>query len=342
MRNPNGFGGIQKLSGKRRRPFRIRKTKGWTEDGKQLFETIGYYATRSEAMIALAEYNRNPWDLDAKTLSFDDVFQMSDKIRKKGSKTNESVLRSAYKYCDEIKGINIQDIKTAHLQNIINSMDKSVATKKKVKQIFNQVFKYAIQNDIVNKNYAGFIVIEDTKEEAEKHIPFTYAEIKTIFESENYYDKITAILICTGFRIEELLQLKTKDIDFENNVLIGGMKTKAGKDRQIPISKHIKSILKSFYDDSNEYLLLNTKGTKVTYSTFRIPWKKQFPNHKLHDTRHTFASIMDSAGINKLSIKKIMGHASNDITDGTYTHKSLEELQEAMTEFDTFLDTKTS
>lgn len=46
--------------------------------------------------------------------------------------------------------------------------------------------------------------------------------------------------------------------------------------------------------------------------------------------RHTFASLMDTAGANKLCIKRIMGHASPDITDAVYTHKTIEQLIEAI------------
>ena len=49
-------------------------------------------------------------------------------------------------------------------------------------------------------------------------------------------------------------------------------------------------------------------------------------SHLPHDGRHTFASLMDTAGANKLAIKKIMGHASQDITDSVYTHKTEDEL----------------
>ena len=52
--------------------------------------------------------------------------------------------------------------------------------------------------------------------------------------------------------------------------------------------------------------------------------------HKPHDARHTFASLMDSAGANKLCIKRIIGHSSQDITEDIYTHKTLEELIEAI------------
>ena len=60
MKNPNGYGTVAKLSGNRRRPYMVRKTNGFDKNGKQTYIIIGYYATREEGMIALAEYNKNP------------------------------------------------------------------------------------------------------------------------------------------------------------------------------------------------------------------------------------------------------------------------------------------
>lgn len=64
MKQPNGYGSVHKLSGKRRKPWRVRKTNGWTMnvDGTKLVQqyiTIGYYETRQEALQALADYNQD-------------------------------------------------------------------------------------------------------------------------------------------------------------------------------------------------------------------------------------------------------------------------------------------
>ena len=53
MRQPNGFGSVYKLPGKRRKPWRVRKTKGWiideeTGQTRQEYINIGYYATRQD------------------------------------------------------------------------------------------------------------------------------------------------------------------------------------------------------------------------------------------------------------------------------------------------------
>ena len=69
MKNPNGYGTVVRLSGNRRRPFAVRKTKGWNDKGHPIYLTIGYYATRTEGMIALAEYNKSPYDVEVKNIT---------------------------------------------------------------------------------------------------------------------------------------------------------------------------------------------------------------------------------------------------------------------------------
>ena len=53
-------------------------------------------------------------------------------------------------------------------------------------------------------------------------------------------------------------------------------------------------------------------------------------SHLPHDGRHTFASRADTAGVNKMAVKLIMGHRSSDLTERVYTHKAISELIEAI------------
>ena len=79
MRLPNSYGSISKLPGKRRRPYRIQVTTGWELDPdsdtlKQKRKTIGYTATKSEALNILSDYHNNPYDIDASKATFKDVY----------------------------------------------------------------------------------------------------------------------------------------------------------------------------------------------------------------------------------------------------------------------------
>ncbi len=62
------------------------------------------------------------------------------------------------------------------------------------------------------------------------------------------------------------------------------------------------------------------------HERWKIVMEQLEMNHKPHDCRHTFATLMDNVDANKLSIKRIMGHTSKDITDKVYTHKDIEQL----------------
>ena len=50
-------------------------------------------------------------------------------------------------------------------------------------------------------------------------------------------------------------------------------------------------------------------------------------NHTPHETRHTFRSLLDSAGANKVCIDRLMGHNSKETDERVYTHKNIEELR---------------
>lgn len=75
MRLPNGYGSVVKMSGKRRKPYMVRKTIGWHLDetkGRQIqdFQIIGYAETRAEGLKMLAEYNQNPYDVNVAKVTF--------------------------------------------------------------------------------------------------------------------------------------------------------------------------------------------------------------------------------------------------------------------------------
>ena len=108
MRLPNGFGNVSKLSGKRRNPWRARKTVGWvmdeaTQKVKQTYVTIGYYPTRQLALQALSEYNANPYDLDANKITFAEVYaKWSEKKFEEISASNLNGYKASYKLCEAI------------------------------------------------------------------------------------------------------------------------------------------------------------------------------------------------------------------------------------------------
>lgn len=336
MKLPNGFGSVHKLSGKRRKPFIAQKTIGWSDDGRQVYKVIGYFEKRQEALNALIEYNNNPYDLDNE-ITFSEVYDKWKNTKFNSiSKSAINGYNAAFEISKQLHDIKFTEIKTITLQNVIDTCNKGHGTLRKIKTLYNQLFKFAMQNDIVSKDYSTYVEIGVNKSTSSR-VPFSQKEIDRLFEVTELIDYVDTILIMiyTGLRIGELLLIKKSDVDLINKTITGGIKTAAGKNRVVPINHKILELIKNRMTKSNEYLIENSRGTRMKYDNYyRDHWisimEQLNMNHKPHDARHTFATLMSNADANPVSIKKLIGHSSYETTEKIYTHKDVEDLRKAI------------
>lgn len=338
MRLPNGFGSITKMKGNRRNPYRVRFTTGYDEFGRQLSLDIGYVDSYAKGVALLTEYHKNPFTKEHKNLTLEDVYNAwyLEKIQKIKPKSLISYT-SVWNYCSSIKEIPFIKLNLHDMQHVINSLGDKSSQKKNLKSLFNQLYDYAIMNGINIIKYSQYLDIgkQDTKLE---RIPFTEDEISILWENINRMEYIDVLLIYiyTGFRPSELLEITKDNVFLAEGYLKGGLKTKAGKNRIVPIHHKIMPLIeKWYYKNSSNFLITNSKGTQLLYRNWKDEkfgkiMEQLEMDHLPHDTRHTFATRMDEVGANKLCIKRILGHASKDITDKVYTHKDINQLKEAI------------
>lgn len=367
MKNPNGYGSVSKLSGKRRKPWRVRRTKCWVytdkvtgetishipDDcsvyerltdgtlrftGKQVFEVIGYYTTRQEAMIALANYNKDPYDLNTMTLAklYD---EWSNTFYPTTSESNITVNRAAWKVCAPISNMKIGEIKLHHIQKMLDDSGKNEPTAIKVKTLLGMMYEFAVKHECINEDRRKMISHIDTKKygnpgAVERKI-FTTEEIEFLWEHcDTDIASVTLILIYSGVRIGELLNLKKEDIHLEERWFdVKASKTDSGI-RDVPIAEKIVPLFDKFLSGKSPYFLVNKKNNRLTYPSFKNYWKGMIDllnnSHTPHDTRHTTVSLLTNAGVDARIIKKIVGHKSNDITESVYTHIDISVKQEAI------------
>ena len=337
MRLPNGYGGIAKLSGKRRRPYMVRITMGFTDDGKQIFQILGYYATRKEALVALAEYNNNPYNPIDRQSTFDTIYEKycQEKYFDKGEKVPQG-RQAAYKWCKDVYKMPFIDLKTSAMQKIDDDCTRGPQTKKNIKILFNLLSKYCMVNNIIDKNYAQFVEVP-IEAESTLHQPFKDTELNILWKYADDIDVQAALILCyTGMRPSELVLINRDDVHLSERYMTGGIKTKAGKDRIIPIAKKILPFITRLYNaGAPGGRLFIYDGQPVTYDFLRKTifinaMKKTGLNHLPHDGRHTCATRLDNANINPTIKKRILGHASRDVTEKVYTHKTINQLIEAI------------
>lgn len=325
MKLPNKYGSVSKLTGKRRRPFMVREGK----TGKQ--EILGYTTTYEDGLQMLAEYNKKPWDIENKSYNLEDLFQLwlENKSKKLGNASLHS-LKSAWKHCQELKEMEYSCLKVYQMQDCIDNCGCGYATQGAIKNLFQHLEKFARELEISDKNCASLLTVATAS--PEKKSIFTEKERKMLWQhqSDDWVDSVL-IFLHTGFRISELLDIKKEQVDLEKRIITGGGKTEAGKNRVIPIHPDIMPFILDRMSDDGEYLL-SYRGEKCDQQWYRSVWKKKMEqfsmNHTPHECRHTFRSLLDTAGANPVCIDRLMGHRSQGTGERIYTHKSLDELRE--------------
>lgn len=144
------------------------------------------------------------------------------------------------------------------------------------------------------------------------------------------------IAIYSGWRPQELSILKVKDIDLEEDIMTGGMKTEAGTDRVVPIHPLVRDLIVARVADAkelgSEYLFNDPdgqQGTYMTYDKYRVRFNKVMKRlemiHHPHETRHTFITKAKKYRMDDNLLKLIVGHAIVDITERVYTHRVMDD-----------------
>ena len=348
MRLPNGIGSVHKINdGKnRRKPWRARVQAGvdfdeTTGKAKYKYITLGYYEKEEDAIAALFDFRKDPYTLEASTCTFAELFeQWKAKKYEKISKSGQNGYNSAFKNSAPLHEMKVREIRTEHLDKIMQEIQGGYQVQTRLKTFWGQLFKFAMQHDIIQKNYADFVKTRDS-DPGTKRTAISLEDREKIWQeidAGNHDAEIAMLYIYTGMRPSELLLVEKANVDLEKRIMIGGLKTEAGQDRHIPIHRCIMPIMQRLMSEPGENLIMRTDGKKLrpmSYARFReYHWdplmaKLEMPHYTMHYGRHTCATILREAKVEEDIRKLILGHKNMDITD-RYTHHSDSMLVEAM------------
>lgn len=364
-RLPNGFGQISEIKGKNlRKPFRASVTVGKTTDGRfirKLLKPDCFFATYNDAYMALVEYNRNPYDLDV-SITVKELYDKwtEDYFATLKSESSTRTITSAWAYCSSLYDMRAKDLRARHIKGcmddgfiVVKGEERKPTPniKARIKSLFNLMLDYALEYEIVDRNYARTFDISNDivqeKEEAKRgHIPFTDDEISKLWDNVDKIQYIDVVLIqCySGWRPQELGLIKLENVDLEEWTFVGGMKTVAGTNRMVPIHPKIRHLVKQKYNEAIELgsdYLINCTDTATHRSSLNFTYDKyrhRFnaiverlelnTEHRAHDPRKHFVTLAKKYKVNDFAIKYIIGHKIDDITEATYTQREVSWLRE--------------
>lgn len=295
------------------------------------------FATKNEALAFIPEM-RTMLPQQDMNIKFKELYaKWLDLHQEKVSKSTVNCYKSAYKYFSRLYYVEVASIKTEHLQKCIDECPHGKRTKENMKALCTSLWKYAMQLDLVDRNYGEYIYIR--KEETEERTAFSSAQLEAMWQAVDRVSGLRYVLILcyTGMRLGEMLEARTANYSREDGYFIAGSKTKAGKNRIITISPKISR----FFDGlgSGEYLF-SEDGKHISESKFReeifypalesigIIGKKKDGNHLYspHCCRHTFATLMKDINAPATDKQKLIGHSKFEMT-AHYTHTDIESLK---------------
>ena len=240
----------------------------------------------------------------------------------------KNVMRAAFAYYSSLHDKPVNSITLEELQKAVNDCPKKKSTKEQMVTLVKQIWKYAVPRHLCDENPAQYVIVP-AGDEDEHGVPFFDNELQVLWKNKDDPVVEMILIMCySGFRISAYLDMET---NLDAMYFKGGVKTAAGKGRTVPIHSGIADLVRHQIGEYGGLLL--GKSDQVFRKLFRekltvlgIPGD---PEHTPHDCRHTFSRLCEAYKVSDADRKRMMGHSfGNDITNGIYGHRTLEELRE--------------
>lgn len=245
----------------------------------------------------------------------------------RSQKENIYKMRQILKYFGEtkpIRSITTEDV-DEWTTSLKNRGDKNTTINRKLAGL-RKVLKFSLKRKKIDE--CPYFTLQSEKEnqrhrwiteDEERYILEYFRDFKGDEEMEGFF----IVLVDTGMRRGELLNLTKNDVNFTNS-MVSIWETKADLPRSIPMTPRVKKVLEEKIK-VNSHKLFN-KG--VHYYRWRWDKMKEELNLKdvvVHTLRHTFASRLAQRGGNIYHIQKLLGH--RDISNTMiYAHLSPQDL----------------
>lgn len=253
----------------------------------------------------------------------------------------------------------IDQITTAEIADYFLDLSAKYVNYKVLFWYMRRIFEYAIDLSLLNRNPArASLLPKKTTVEKRRDVAhnfYTADEVHQFLDAaKNYSDRAYiyfSILASTGMRKCEALGLEWKDIEFsqqrifiqrttaygEDNKYITQL-PKGNKKRYVPLDDRLAIELKHYRNDLSDKLF-HTAANDFLRPSKPNQWRKAIyanePDLKqitIHGLRHTFATLLNQAGINPKDVAQILGHTKVNMTLDVYTHSTIQGREKARAE----------
>ena len=204
-------------------------------------------------------------------------------------------------------------------------------------KLMRRVLNVAIQWDMLEKNVLKNIPLLMVDNQVENYLKEDQLVrlVEVLRSDENRpVCHILMFLLSTGSRLNETIQAKWSQVDTENGVWrIPASNSKSKRTRSVPLNDSALWVLEQARMQGNfEHIFANPATGKpfvtITRVWYRIRKQVGISHLRIHDLRHSFASLLVSGGRSLYEVQQILGHSDPKVTM-RYAHLSTKALQAA-------------
>lgn len=330
--------------------------------GKKV-KTRSGFKTRNEAIFAYTKLLEEYEEEQEGNISYQNVYKQWLEIYK------TKVKETTYEACTSIYEIHIlpvfghtkiQEITVQDCQNFALSLKNYV----KGKEYFGyakRIIEFAIKMNYIKVNPFDNVILPEFKK-GKKQINFlTVEEVNALldyYKNDQYWYTLFRLMIYTGLRRGETLALTWDDIDFKNKTLTVNKTLSIGAHKKVVLStpKTESSIRTIDLDDKtiialqklkiqSKYKLIfpNKKGKFSRLSNIADKLNQAIKETKIkkirvHDLRHTHASLLFASGASIKYVQTRLGHADVKTTLNIYTHITKDTKEKDLSNFVKYME----
>jgi len=286
--------------------------------------------------------------------------EYKDLIKSNRSKNYYSSVVIALNHLTDYSGLQkpIRSISYKDVEMFMTDLQKKIP---KGFRVYYRTLKAAF-NKAVDWNYISvnhFVKVKLPKKNKLNPLFLNEIEVKKIVKQidSDVVKDVVVFAFNTGMRLNEIVNLKWKNIDFEKKVIIVGDEdfvTKGKNQRYVPFGEEVERILQRIKNgkttpslilplkngEKNSFVFAKDNGMAYTGDYFSKKFKRACRDAGLdeaihfHTLRHSFASNLAQQGVSLYVIKELLGHSSISTTE-IYAHLDVGALREAVKKLDT-------
>ena len=286
------------------------------------------FATRSAAEEYLDNYTRT--GVQPRSMRLIDCWTALQDTKKWQalSKDKRSLYKTAWNRLEQIQMQTVGQIPFRALQELTDAAPGDYYAHRDIKTLLGKLYEVAITSEALDMAQDKTALIELPPVPDSERDAYTVDEVHGMWRAYRAGDDLAryALILCyTGMRPGELMQVQLSNIDLQRQCIVGGIKTAAGKNREIPIATAIVPLVREAMRTATHGL---ADSCREHFYDRWCPSVERWggrPHMTAHSCRHTLATAMERAEVPVLLQKLILGHAVRDITEHYSRHQAFED-----------------